>query len=50
MGIYTGDAQVVDKQYSGYTTLAAAQRIMSAGHGGQILISGATRELCAILF
>src|SRR6185436_7857374 len=26
-------------------TLASTQRIMSAGHGGQVLISGATREL-----
>ena len=31
--------------YSGYATLASTQRIMSAGHGGQILLSGATREL-----
>ena len=46
MGIHTGIAQLTDdKQYSGYTTLASTQRIMSAGHGGQILISGATREL-----
>ena len=34
-----------DNAYSGYATLAATQRIMSAGHGGQILLSGATREL-----
>jgi predicted ATPase len=46
MGIHTGTVQVnEDNQYSGYTTLALTQRIMSAGHGGQILISGATREL-----
>jgi len=46
MGIHTGGAQLTDeKLYSGYTTLALTQRIMSAGHGGQILISGATREL-----
>jgi Predicted ATPase len=46
MGIHTGTAQLNDeKQYSGYATLASTQRIMSAGHGGQILISGATREL-----
>jgi hypothetical protein len=29
----------------GSIVLASTQRIMSAGHGGQILISGATREL-----
>ena len=46
MGIHTGAAQINDdQQYSGYTTLASTQRIMSAGHGGQILLSGATREL-----
>ena len=46
MGIHTGEAQLTeDGQYSGYTTLASTQRIMSAGHGGQILLSGATREL-----
>ena len=46
MGIHTGTAQINDdKQYSGYATLASTQRIMSAGHGGQILLSGVTREL-----
>ncbi len=46
MGIHTGTAQLNDEnQYSGYATLALTQRIMSAGHGGQVLISGATREL-----
>ncbi len=49
MGLHTGAAQLQidsnDNAYSGYATLAATQRIMSAGHGGQILLSGATREL-----
>ncbi|HET9909752.1 MAG TPA: adenylate/guanylate cyclase domain-containing protein [Anaerolineales bacterium] len=49
MGIHTGAAQLNDTSaptiYTGYTTLATTSRIMSAGHGGQILISGATREL-----
>jgi predicted ATPase/class 3 adenylate cyclase len=46
MGIHTGTAQLKeDGQYSGYATLALTQRVMSAGHGGQILLSGATREL-----
>src|SRR5215212_6537251 len=31
--------------YTGYAILALAQRVMSAGHGGQVLLSGATREL-----
>src|SRR5512133_1111297 len=46
MGIHTGTAVANnDGQYSGYTTLALTQRIMSAGYGGQILLSRATREL-----
>ena len=49
MGIHTGAARPINDSlqtaYSGYTTLALTQRIMSAGHGGQILLSGATREL-----
>ena len=46
MGIHTGTAQLdADNQYSGYKILASTQRIMSAGHGGQILLSSATHEL-----
>lgn len=46
MGIHTGAAQLTDDGlYSGYATLASSQRIMSVGHGGQVLLSGATREL-----
>jgi predicted ATPase/class 3 adenylate cyclase len=46
IGIHTGTAKLdEDGQYSGYATLASTQRIMSAGHGGQILLSGVTREL-----
>ncbi len=49
MGIHTGAAQLqVDNKeniYSGYATLAMTQRIMSAGHGGQILLSPVTEEL-----
>ena len=46
MGIHTGTAQLnEDGQYSGYGTLAASQRIMTAGHGGQVLLSATTREL-----
>src|SRR5215207_10280650 len=49
MGIHTGVAKLNDTSaqiiYLGYATLVLTQRIMSAGHGGQILISGATREL-----
>jgi len=46
MGIHTGAAQLEgDSSYSGYTTLALTQRIMSAGHGGQILLSQTVRDL-----
>jgi predicted ATPase/class 3 adenylate cyclase len=49
MGIHTGAAQLSEDDqrigYTGYTTLALTKRIMSAGYGGQILLSGATREL-----
>ena len=50
MGINTGTAQAsinIDHSggYKGYTVMARVQRIMSAGHGGQVLISLATEEL-----
>jgi predicted ATPase/class 3 adenylate cyclase len=49
MGIHTGAALVEavanEMRYSGYTTLALTQRIMSAGHGGQILLSQTARDL-----
>jgi predicted ATPase/class 3 adenylate cyclase len=46
MGIHTGAAQLNDeKQYSGYATLALTQRIMTAGHGGQILLSQTAHDL-----
>ncbi|HEU0294900.1 MAG TPA: adenylate/guanylate cyclase domain-containing protein [Anaerolineales bacterium] len=50
MGIHTGAAQLaedssIEGPYRGYTTLATTQRIMSAAHGGQILLSQITRDL-----
>ena len=46
MGIHTGQAQITDeKDYTGYATVALAQRVMSAGHGGQILISQIVYDL-----
>jgi predicted ATPase len=49
MGIHTGMAQFNPNsdqiKYLGYTTLVSTQRIMSAGHGGQVLVSGATHAL-----
>ena len=49
MGIHTGSAHAEEGPqgvwYEGYATLALAQRIMSAGHGGQILLSQTTHDL-----
>ncbi|MDQ2692416.1 MAG: tetratricopeptide repeat protein, partial [Chloroflexota bacterium] len=51
MGIHTGAAQVEgdaasgEVRYSGYTTLAVTQRIMAAGHGGQVLLSRTAHDL-----
>ena len=46
MGIHTGQAEVQESgDYQGYLTLSHAQRLMSAAHGGQVLISLATQEL-----
>jgi predicted ATPase/class 3 adenylate cyclase len=51
MGIHTGSAQLQDDpqgqgpSYAGYGTLALTQRVMSVGHGGQILLSQITHDL-----
>lgn len=49
MGINTGAAQWRDDPkgafYEGYATLALTQRVMSVGHGGQILLSQTTHDL-----
>jgi predicted ATPase/class 3 adenylate cyclase len=50
MGIHTGAAELaedasIEGPYAGYATLALTQRIMSAAHGGQILLSQTMRDL-----
>ena len=51
MGIHTGSAELKDDpqgqgtSYEGYGTLALTQRIMSVGHGGQILMSQTVHDL-----
>lgn len=45
MGIHTGEAETDGKDYHGYLTMSLIQRMMSAGHGGQILLSNATENL-----
>ncbi|MFL6086236.1 MAG: ATP-binding protein [Mycobacterium sp.] len=44
MGIVTGEAETRGTDYSG-TVLNRAARVMAAGHGGQVLIDGATAGL-----
>jgi predicted ATPase/class 3 adenylate cyclase len=44
MGLHTGEAELRANDYHGQA-LNRAARIMSAGHGGQVLLSSATAEL-----
>jgi predicted ATPase/class 3 adenylate cyclase len=44
IGLHTGEPRPVDGRYVGLVVHAAA-RIMSAGHGGQVLVSESTRGL-----
>src|SRR2546423_878928 len=44
MGLHTGEPELTSEGYVGLDVHQAA-RIMSAGHGGQILLSQSTREL-----
>ena len=45
MGLHTSAGEVRDGQYQSNLTLIRAQRIMAAGHGGQVLLSLAAEEL-----
>ena len=45
MGLHTGEAEIHGSEYRGYLAMSLVQRIMSAGHGGQILLSSATEAL-----
>src|SRR5690242_11735656 len=44
MGIATGEAELRDGEYFG-TVLNRTARVMAAGHGGQVLLDGATAGL-----
>lgn len=46
MGLHTGSAEILDSgKYEGYTTIASTQRVMSAAHGGQTLLTQTTFDL-----
>jgi predicted ATPase/class 3 adenylate cyclase len=49
MGLHTGMVKITEDSrgmpYSGYSTMAFTQRIMSTAYGGQILLSQVTHEL-----
>ena len=46
MGIHTGKAEAQSNgEYHGYLAMSRIQRLMSAGNGGQVLISAASQEL-----
>lgn len=44
IGMHTGEPLVADNLYAGLDVHRAA-RVMSAGHGGQVVVSASTREL-----
>ena len=44
IGLHTGEPRLVDRRYVGLDVHHAA-RVMAAGHGGQVLLSEATRAL-----
>jgi predicted ATPase/class 3 adenylate cyclase len=46
MGIHTGEAELQERgDYRGFLTMSRLQRLMSAAHGGQTLLSLAAQEL-----
>lgn len=45
MGLHTGPAEAVNGDYQSGITLIRVQRLMAAGHGGQVLLSQATADL-----
>jgi predicted ATPase len=46
MGIHTGNAEIQENgEYHGYLAMSQVQRLMSAAHGGQVLVSLATQDL-----
>ncbi len=50
IGIHSGQAEWGNSNYTGYLTLAGANRIMSSAFGGQIVISDTTYNLAKEIF
>jgi class 3 adenylate cyclase len=52
MGIHTGEAHLDHRgdEYAVSHTKNRASRVMSAGHGGQILLSKESADLCVRTF
>lgn len=46
LGLHTGEIDVVDNRYQG-TTIVRTARLRDIAHGGQIVVSSATRDLVA---
>jgi predicted ATPase/class 3 adenylate cyclase len=45
MGLHAGEAEIQDAEYLSGPALIRAQRCMTAGHGGQVLLTAAVQEL-----
>jgi hypothetical protein len=47
MGVHTGEAHVQDGDYADHAPINRCARVKAAAHGGQVLITQATRDLVA---
>jgi hypothetical protein len=45
MGLHTGEAHVQDGDYADHAPINRCARVKAAGHGGQVLVTKATRDL-----
>src|SRR5690349_13356142 len=45
MGLHTGEAHVRDGDYADHAPINRCARVKAAGHGGQVLVTRATRDL-----
>ena len=47
MGLHTGEVRVRGGDHVDYTPINRCARVRAAGHGGQVLLTKATRDLVA---